>query len=261
MSKDKDKVVTKNARSKLGKEKYDEIIEKDWKKAKIPANYEKRRGRDGRKLNKKSLENLPQYRDRTKKEKEIAMGQLRFKEKKSKEEPQVELYQKNNKQQALLDRILKSIPLDSVFEEEEVIVFRDLLETYLKDFEEEELSALDIDDIISLAMNRVQEVRLLTYGKDTPSKLIDASQTIERLRKNTEKLKDSLAARRKDRVKNFGRDGLSMVDLVVMYEKNRKDALEEKTRTMLREEEQFLKERTDSGNRDDPDAQNLDEIR
>ena len=52
-----------------------------------------------------------------------------------------------------------------------------------------------------------------------------------------------------------------MVDLVVMYEKNRKDALEEKTRTMLREEEQFLKERTDSGNRDDPDAQNLDEIR
>ena len=135
------------------------------------------------------------------------------------------------------------------------------METYLKDFEEEELSALDIDDIISLAMNRVQEVRLLTYGKDTPSKLIDASQTIERLRKNTEKLKDSLAARRKDRVKNFGRDGLSMVDLVVMYEKNRKDALEEKTRTMLREEEQFLKERTDSGNRDDPDAQNLDEIR
>ena len=57
MSKDKDKVVTKNARSKLGKEKYDEIIEKDWKKAKIPVNYEKRRGRDGRKLNKKSLEN------------------------------------------------------------------------------------------------------------------------------------------------------------------------------------------------------------
>ena len=110
-------------------------------------------------------------------------------------------------------------------------------------------------------MNRVQEVRLLTYGKETPSKLIDASQTIERLRKNTEKLKDSLAARRKDRVKNFGRDGLSMVDLVVMYEKKRKEALEEKTRAMLREEEQFLEERTDSGNRNDPDAEDLGEIR
>jgi len=156
--------------------------------------------------------------------------------------------------------ILNSIPLDSVFEDEEVDVFKELLETYLKDFEEEELSALDIDDIISLAMNRVQEVRLLTYGKETPSKLIDASQTIERLRKNTEKLKDSLAARRKDRVKNFGRDGLSVVDLVIMYEKERKDALEEKTKAMLREEEQFLLERTDSGNRDDPDAQNIDEI-
>lgn len=259
MSKDKDKVVTKNARSKLGKEKLEEIIEKDWKKAKIPPNYEKRRGRDGRKLNKESLKNLPQYRDRTKKEKEIAMGQLRFKEKKKKEEKE-EVYQQDKKQQALLDKILNSIPLDSVFEDEEVDVFKELLETYLRDFEEEELSALDIDDIISLAMNRVQEVRLLTYGKETPSKLIDASQTIERLRKNTEKLKDSLAARRKDRVKNFGRDGLSVVDLVVMYEKERKDALEEKTQALLREEEQFIAERTDSGNREDPDAQNIDEI-
>ena len=259
MSKDKEKVVTKNARSKLGKEKYEEIIDKDWKKAKIPANYEKRRGRDGRKLNRKSLENLPQYRDRTKKEKEIAMGQLRFKEKVKKEEQEAQL-ESDEKQQGLLNKILTTIPLESIFEDEEAGVFKDLLETYLKDFEEEELSALDIDDIISLAMNRVQEVRLLQYSKESPSKMIDASQSIERLRKNTEKLKDSLAARRKDRVKNFGRDGLSVVDLIVMYEKNRKEMMEEKTSALLREEELFLEQRTDSGNKDDPDAQTLDEL-
>jgi hypothetical protein len=259
MSKDKEKVVTKNARSKLGKEKYEELLEKDWKKAKIPKNYDKRRGRDGRKLNPKSLQNLTQYRDRTKKEKEIALGQLRFKEKIKKEEKKAKA-EADDKQKNLLNKILETIPLDSIFEDQEVDVFKDLLETYLKDFEEEELSALDIDDIISLAMNRVQEVRLLQYGKETPSKMIDASQSIERLRKNTEKLKDSLAARRKDRVKNFGRDGMSVVDLVVMYEKNRKEMMEEKTSALLREEEAFINQRVDSGNRADPDAQILDEL-
>jgi hypothetical protein len=109
-------------------------------------------------------------------------------------------------------------------------------------------------------MNRVQEVRLLQYGKETPSKMIDASQSIERLRKNTEKLKDGLAARRKDRVKNFGRDGMSVVDLVVMYEKNRKEMMEEKTSALLREEQAFTEQRADSGNRSDPDAQILEEL-
>lgn len=259
MSKDKEKVVTKNARSKLGKEKYEELLEKDWKKAKVPANYEKRRGRDGRKLNPKSLQNLTQYRERTTKEKEIALGQLRFKEKVKKEEKEAQS-KADDKQQGLLNKILTTIPLDSIFEEEEAGVFKELLGTYLKDFEEEQLSALDIDDIISLAMNRVQEVRLLQYSKESPSKMIDASQSIERLRKNTEKLKDSLAARRKDRVKNFGRDGLSVVDLIVMYEKNRKEMMEEKTSALLREEELFLQQRSDSGNKDDMDAQTLDEL-
>jgi len=259
MPEDKEKVVTKNARSKLGKEKYEELLEKDWKKAKVPKNYDQRRGRDGRKLNPNSLKNLTQYRERTKKEKEIALGQLRFKEKVKKEEKQAKK-EADDKQKGLLEKILTTIPLDSIFEDSEASVFKDLLETYLKDFEEEELSALDIDDIISLAMNRVQEVRLLQYGKESPSKMIDASQSIERLRKNTEKLKDSLAARRKDRVKNFGRDGLSVVDLVVLYEKNRKEMMEEKTSSLLREEEAFLRQRSDSGNRNDPDSKTFTEL-
>ena len=61
-------------------------------------------------------------------------------------------------------------------------------------------------------------------------------------------------------MKNFGRDGLSVVDLIVMYEKNRKEMMEEKTSALLREEELFLEQRTDSGNKDDPDAQTLDEL-
>ena len=165
MPKDKEKVVTKNVRSKLGKEKYEELLEKDWKKAKIPANYEKRRGRDGRKLNVNSLKNLPQYRERTKKEKEIALAQLRYKEKKEIEDPK-ESSVENPPESGLLEKILKTIPLETIFEDEEAKVFKDLLRIYLKDFEEEELSALDIDDILSLAMNRVQEVRLLQYSKE-----------------------------------------------------------------------------------------------
>lgn len=255
MSKEKEKVVTKNARSKLGKDKYEELLEKDWKKTKVPKNYDKRRGRDGRKLNKNSLKNLVQYRERTPKEKEIALGQLRYKEKKKDQPKQEEHLPQETKDLNVLQRILNTIPMDTIFEDDEAKAFEDLLRIYLKDFDEEDLTSADLDDIISLAMNRVHEIRLLQYGKETPSKLIDASQSIERLRKNTEKLKDSLAARRKDRVKYSGKDGLSMVDLVVMYEKEKKESRDERTAALLREEEHFLKERAESGNRQDTDAQ------
>ena len=69
MSQDK-YIVVKDAKEKLGLE-YDDVLKKKWKVTDVPEDYDQRLGKDGRKLNPKSLKNLVQYRTRTKKEKEV----------------------------------------------------------------------------------------------------------------------------------------------------------------------------------------------
>lgn len=245
--------TTKSAKDKLGSEKYNETLDKEWKVTEVPEGYENKRGKDGRKLNPKSLQNLTQYRKRSKEEKEIALSQLRYTENKKKEQT-IEIEEDlDSKTLNILRRLKKTLPMDDIFHDHEVPVFVELLDIYLRDFEEEDLSATDLDDIISIAMNRVMEVRLLKHGKEKPTKQLDTSQAIERLRKNTEKLKEHLSARRKDRMKHFGKEGFTIVDLVALYENSiekpgSKDAL------LRLEEQQFLKERVPSGNKEDPDA-------
>jgi len=102
----------------------------------------------------------------------------------------------------------------------------------------------------------VLEMRLLKTSKDDPTRHVDVSSAVEKLRKQTEKLKENLAARRKDRIdpKKYG--GLSIVDLAVQFDNDKKRELYEKSSSMLKEEESLKKERAKYfiGNRNDVDS-------
>jgi len=115
-----------------------------------------------------------------------------------------------------------------IFEPEELEMFKGLSNIYLKDFDEEHLTANDMDDILTMAVNKVLEMRLLKASKGHTDMQIDTSVAIERLRKATEKLKENLATRRRDRIdpKKFG--GFSIVDIAVAYDMEKKKKLMEK---------------------------------
>ena len=246
-----DSMIVKDAKEKLGND-YDECLKRDWKVTEIPEDYKDRRGKDGRVLNPKSLKNLVQYRKRTKKEKEAALAQLRFKEKKTdKTESQ---YSPNPNETQLLTRLKEILPLDDFFHEDEIPVFFQMIDFYLQDFEEGDLSANDIDDLISIAQNRILEIRLLKHGKIKASAQIDISQAIEKLRKQTEKAKENLLVRRKDRLAGKDVHSFTIVDLVAAYENNKKLRLAERVDKLVTEEQNHLQCRADIGNRNDPDA-------
>ncbi|HHE64428.1 MAG TPA: hypothetical protein ENL09_00205 [Bacteroidetes bacterium] len=249
----------KTAKEKLG-EKYNELLEKDWKVAEIPEDYECKKGKDGRKLNKNSLKNLVQYRKRSKKEKQVALEQLRFKEKKDvpkkkrgrppkKKKKEVES-SVGERKRLILERLTEAIPLEEIFHEEELKIFLDYLEVYLKDFEDQELSGSDMDDIISIATNRVLELRLLRHSKSKASVQVQVSTSIEKLRKQTEKLKENLAARRRDRMKGSKHD-FTIVDLVMLYEQNKDTMFKDRAKRLLDEEQEYLTSRQPHGNKED----------
>lgn len=148
------------------------------------------------------------------------------------------------------------IPVAEIFNESEKIIYDNLVAIYLKDFDEDQLTANDMDDIMSMAMNRVLEFRLLKASKGNTDMQLDVSAAVERLRKQTEKLKDNLAARRRDRVDPRKFSGLSIVDLAAAFDDNKKQELLERTTGMKKEELEILYSNKELlvGNRLDQDA-------
>jgi len=142
-----------------------------------------------------------------------------------------------------------------IFEPDELKMFKGLSDIYLKDFDEEHLTANDMDDILGIAMNKVLELRLLKASRGKTDMQIDTSAAIERLRKQTEKLKENLATRRKDRIdpKKFG--GFSIVDIAVAFDMDRKRDLMDKSFEFKKEEVEALKSELLIGNREDEDAE------
>jgi len=142
-----------------------------------------------------------------------------------------------------------------IFEPDELEMFKGLSSIYLKDFDEEHLTANDMDDILTIVMNKVLESRLLKASKGKTDMQIDTSVAIERLRKATEKLKENLATRRKDRIdpKKFG--GFSIVDIAVAYDMDKKKELTEQSMKFKEEETETLKSKLLVGNRQDEDAE------
>jgi len=156
------------------------------------------------------------------------------------------------------DILYEIIPSASLFSEDELKMFNGLMDIYLKDFDESQLSANDLDDIMSISTNKVLEVRLLQSMRNNPDMQIDASAAIERLRKQTDKLKENLATRRKDRVDPKKYSGISIVDLAVAFDQNKKDHLLNKVAEYDAENEALLNSAELVGNRNDQDAEVFD---
>lgn len=157
------------------------------------------------------------------------------------------------------DLLQQLIPASDIFTEQELPMYDGLVAVYLKDFDESQLTANDIDDIMSISMNRVLEIRLLKASRDNPDMQIDASIAIERLRKQTEKLKDNLAARRKDRIDPKKYSGFSIVDLAVAFDMDKKREAMERINQFKVEEDEVRDSKLLIGNRDDEDAEFIDE--
>ena len=153
-----------------------------------------------------------------------------------------------------------NIPVTEIFDETERKIYDNLVAVYLKDFDEDQLTANDMDDIMSMAMNRVLEFRLLKASKGNTSMQLDVSSAVERLRKGSEKIKDNLAARRRDRVDPRKLSGVSIVDLAAAFDDIRKQELLERATGMKKEELEDWESNRELliGNRNDEDAEIVD---
>ena len=157
------------------------------------------------------------------------------------------------------DLLRKTIPASDIFDESELATYEALTGIYLKDFDESQLTANDMDDIMSIAMGRVLELRLLKASKGNHTMQIDTSSAIEKIRKQTEKLKDNLAARRKDRIDPKRYSGFSIVDMAVSFDMDKKREIMDRASKMRVKEEEVIGSELLLGNRNDEGADVVEE--
>lgn len=153
---------------------------------------------------------------------------------------------------ALSVTIRDIIPTKELFSEEEEQMYRSLMEVYLQDFDVDDLTSSDFDDIIALATNKILSIRLLKSSKDNIGKQLDVATAIEKLDRRTEKIKESLSSRRKDRLDPNELKGFSIVDLAVAFDADAKAITLERVNKLREEEKEMLKKRASyKGNRYD----------
>ncbi len=143
--------------------------------------------------------------------------------------------------------ILKNIiPIKDMFSDEEIKIYEALVDVYLNDFDDD-LTANDVDDVMTLSMNKILEIRLLKHGKDGAVSQMDISGALEKLRKETGKLKENLSNRRRDRIDPNKYKGFSIVDLAVAYEDNKKLELRERVEQRQKDKREILDSRERMG--------------
>jgi len=154
------------------------------------------------------------------------------------------------------EKMLKEVlPFKDIFTDEEYVTYQNLVNVYVADFDIDDLTASDMDDIMDLAKNRVLEFRLLKESKGDASIQLDTAAAVEKLGKKNEKIKESLSTRRKDRVNPNEFKGFSIVDLAAAFNNEKKRKLTDKMQTLKDEEAAMLKKRRDYlGNSTDPDV-------
>jgi hypothetical protein len=157
-------------------------------------------------------------------------------------------------------KMLKSIlPVTDIFKPDELIMFNDLVDVYLADFDSDDLTSSDMDDVLDLAKNRVLEFRLLKGSIDNADRQLDTAAAIEKLSKKNEKIKESLSSRRKDRINPNEFKGFSIIDLAVAFNNEKKLKLKDRMDKLKQEEEEMLAKREDyDGNRYDIDVKERD---
>lgn len=159
-------------------------------------------------------------------------------------------------------KMLKEVlPVADIFAEDELGMYNDLIDVYLADFDVEDLTSSDMDDILDLAKNRVLEFRLLKESKNSTNKQLDVAAAVEKLSKKNEKIKESLSSRRKDRINPNELKGFSIIDLVAAFNNDKKVKLNEKMAQLKSEELEMLEKRKSYlGNSDDNDLKECGNI-
>lgn len=153
-----------------------------------------------------------------------------------------------------IKKLIKDImPSGDVFTEDEINMYDDYLDAYLADFDEDELTSSDMDDLMGLAINKVLAYRLLKKSKDSVSAQLDITTAMEKMDKRNEKLKESLSTRRRDRIDPNEFKGFSIVDIVVAYDNEVRRKQLERIEKLREEEQAILAKRQEyRGNQDDP---------
>lgn len=147
------------------------------------------------------------------------------------------------------------VPMRDIFDDDELSLYNDLVGIYLSDFEDEDLTSSDMDDIIDLAKNRVLEFRLLKKSKEDIDDQIACATTIEKLSKKNDKIKENLQNRRRDRFDPNDIKGMSIVDLVIAYDEEKKTRLDDQIKQMNSDQKRILKSRQNyHGNKLDEDS-------
>ena len=157
-------------------------------------------------------------------------------------------------------KMLKEVlPIELIFEEDEVDLYNQLVGVYLEDFDADDLTSSDMDDILDLAKNRVLEFRLLKGSKGNFEAQLDTAAAIEKLGKKNEKIKENLSSRRRDRINPNEFKGFSIVDLAVAFNNEKRSALKDKIDKLKTEETEMMERRKDyAGNRYDVDVKERD---
>lgn len=236
-----DVIDEKSAYEKLGPDLIKEIAEKEWKTASLPPEEEiENEQHDNPKArnNPNSRKNLIQYRkDKPKEVKEKIVKGLKFKEKRREVNPFDYIKLPDGYDARMIRSFLPDRAVMKDAEEEES--FYIILNSFLSDFDLDELSSSDIEDIVSLAVNRVLENRLLALSSSNPNSLMDVSATIEKFRKHSEKVKGNLASRRSDRIDPKSKQNFSIVDLVYAYDAQKKEEFEQRMKDLEKETSEY----------------------
>jgi len=158
----------------------------------------------------------------------------------------------------VIGKVIKEvIPLEDIFDDNELAMYKELLDVYMADFDRDELTSSDMDDIQNLAMNKVLAYRLLKGSKGDVDRQLDIATAIEKLDKRNEKIKESLSSRRRDRINPNELKGFSIVDLAVAYDQEVKRQHAERLEKLRKEEEEIRERRKDyKGNRYDVSENN-----
>jgi len=168
----KETVVAIPIEEHIGEEKIDEIVSREHVVQDLPEKTS-----TGRKMSPNSLKNLVQYNPKlTKKSKkkmlknlivsvdEEKMSDEQLKELKGETETNesLEIFKtlevKVGGKSILLSSLIAGVfPTYQTLNKREMVIFNNISATYLKDFENEELSYSDMDDVLTLAMNKILE--------------------------------------------------------------------------------------------------------
>ena len=153
------------------------------------------------------------------------------------------------------DILTEILPIEEIFNKEEIIMYKQLIEVYIIDFDKDDLTSSDMDDILDLSKSRILEFRLLKIAKEKPEAVLDISAALEKLRKENQKIKESLSSRRKDRHNPNEYKGFSIVDLAVAFDDQKKLELDDKLKKFAIKEKEIMEQRKDyHGNRYDTDV-------